>query len=70
MENINDATMPKIRRALMLSLLSEVEHKIKDKGKHYSPVSFTEAKYHGLVNSYDQKGNCEGKNQNVDEFHV
>ena len=56
--NINEIMMPKRRSAFMLFLLSEVENKIQDEGKHYSPVSFSKANYHGLVNSDDQKANC------------
>ncbi|HEX6890902.1 MAG TPA: hypothetical protein VF141_09415 [Chryseolinea sp.] len=54
----------------MLFLLSEVEYKVKAERKHYSPISFTKAKHHCLVDTDDQKSNCEREDENVDEFHV
>jgi len=70
MENSNKTTIPKIRRVFMLSLLTVDEQKVKAERKHYSPVSFTKAKHHSLVDPDDQKSNCEGKDKNVNEFHV
>jgi hypothetical protein len=55
--------------AFMLFLLSEVEYKVKTERKHYSPISFTKTKHHCLVDSDDQKSNCQGEDENVDEFH-
>lgn len=54
----------------MLFLLPQDIDKIQDDRKHNSPVGFSEAKCHGLMDTDDQESNRQGEDKNINQFHA
>jgi hypothetical protein len=69
-QKIRETSIPESKRVSILFLLPQDIDKIQDDRKHNSPVGFSEAKRHGLMDTNDKESNREREDKNVNQFHA